>query len=444
MTVSVLKKIRLLPLALGAALLLQGGSAAAMSLTQAYQAALQNDAAYRAAVYANEGGKENRILGRSALLPVISGSYGLNKNKLTTDYGTLVRDQDYKSRSAVLQLRQPVISLDALARYKQGVAQSNYSAAQFESQEQEVILRVTGAYLDVLLREDQLALSKIERDMYAEQRKVNDLLFSKGEGTRTDSLETQSRLDLAEAMVLEAQDNLMTALDTLTGIVGEEVKQVDQLRPGFRATLADGRSYDAWKQIAMESNPELKTLRFGMDVAKQEVNRARAGHTPRLDFVGTLQKSDSDTTNTIDQKQDLRSIGIQVNIPIYSGGAVSAQTRQAAAGFGKAAEDLQAQTDKVLVELRKNYNIMVSSVARIDALIKAVDSASLLIQATEQSIKGGVRINLDLLTAQRQLFTAQRDLSQARYNYMIAMLRLRAAAGTLTGEDVRMLAAFFQ
>ncbi len=435
---------RLLPLAAALAMLLQGGNAAALSLTQAYEAALQNDPAYRAAFYASEGGKEARILGRAALLPTVTGNYNGSRNNLTTDYGARTLDQRYISRSAVLQVRQPLVSLDALARYKQGAAQSNYSASQFDSQRQEVILRVAGAYLEVLLRQDQLALAKAERDMYAEQRKVNDLLFSKGEGTRTDSLETQSRLDLAEAQVLEAQDNLTTARDTLAGVIGGEVGELDRLRPGFRAQPMDSRSFDAWKQIALENNPEIKTLTYGIEIARQEINRARAGHTPRLDLVGTYQKSASDTTNTIDQRQELRSIGFQLQVPLYAGGAVSAQTRQAVANRSKAEEDLQAQIDKVLVELRKDYNILVSSVARIDALIKASDSARLLISATEQSIKGGVRINLDLLTAQRQLYTAERDLAQARYNYMLSSLRMRAAAGTLSGDDVRLMAAHFQ
>jgi len=437
-------KVRLLPLAVGAALLLQGGSAAALNLVQAYEAALKNDPAYRSAYFANESGKENRVLGRAALLPTVTGSYSASRNNLRDEVNNRSTEQSYISRSAVLQVRQPLVSVDAYARYKLGNAQSEYAAAQFDSQGQEVILRVTGAYLDVLLRQDQLALAKAERDMYAEQRKVNDLLLSKGEGTRTDALETQSRLDLAEAQVLEAQDNLTNAKDTLAGVIGGEVGELDALRPGFRPAPAEVQSYDVWKQTALDNNPDLKTLRYGVEIARQEITRARAGHTPRLDFVGTLQKSDSDTTNTINRRQNLSSVGIQLNVPLYAGGSVNAQSRQAVANRSKAEEDLQVQTDKVLIELRKDYNILVSSVARIDALIKAVDSASLLITATEQSIKGGVRINLDLLVAQRQLHTAQRDLAQARYNYMISSLRLRSAAGTLSGDDVRLLAAHFQ
>jgi protease secretion system outer membrane protein len=137
-------------------------------------------------------------------------------------------------------------------------------------------------------------------------------------------------------------------------------------------------------------------------------------------------------------------VGIQLNVPIYSGGQVSGLTRQAVASRERAKADLDRRTNLVMVELRKAHSTLQSSAARVDALNKAVNSSTLLMRATEQSIKGGVRINLDLLNAQQQQATSQRDLAQARYSYLLATLRLRAAAGTLTGDDVRKLSAYFK
>lgn len=430
--------------AVGAALLLHGSAASALNLVQAYDAALKNDPAYRSAFYAAEAGKENRILGRSNLLPSVSASYSANKANSDIEVGRSKRPEDYISRTQVVQVRQPLFNVDAYARYKQGIAQTNYSDAQFASQAQEVILRVTGAYFEVLFALDKLALAKVERDTYVEQKNVNDLLFRKGEGTRTDMIETQARLDLAEAQLLEAQDAVTQTKDTLAGIIGAEVGELDQLRPDFRAVPGDMLGFDTWKKIALETNPDVKAATFAVEIARQEVLKARAGHAPRLDFVAAYQKSTSDTVTTIGYQTTTKSIGIQLNVPLYSGGSVNASSRQAVANRERASADLETQVDKVLLELRKDYNQMISSVPRIDALIKAVDSARLLVTATEQSIKGGVRINLDLLNAQRQLYTAQRDLAQARYGYMLASLRLRAAAGTLAPEDVRLLAAHFQ
>jgi outer membrane protein, protease secretion system len=431
-------------LAVTAAFALPMLPASALSLLQAYDAALKNDPAYRAAFYTKEAGLENRNLGRANLLPSINGSYSGSQNRTTVDTRGNVEPRDYLSRSATVQVRQPLFNLDAFARYKQGVAQTDYAEAVFDSQSQEVIIRVTTAYADVLLKEYSVALAKVERDALVEQRNSNDLLFKRGEGTRTDMLETQSRLDLAEAQLLEAEDALATSKDTLAGIIGGPVGVLDRLRGDFRTAASDLKGYENWKEQALVQNPDIKALKQAVEISRQEINKQRAGHLPRVDAIGTYGKTGSDSITTINQDQTIRSIGFQMSIPIFSGGAASAATRQAVANNEKAKADLQAQTDKVLVELRKNYNGMVSGAARIDALVKAVDSAKLLVTATEQSIKGGVRVNLDLLNAQRQLFTAQRDLAQARFMYMLSNLRLRASAGTLSEEDVRLTAAYFQ
>lgn len=418
--------------------------AGAINLTQAYEAALKNDPQYQAAFQTGQAGKENRILGRSTLLPTVNGAFSGSKNRTTVEYGAITEPRDYISRSATVQVRQPLFNLDAFARYKQGIAQSNYAEAIFDSQSQEVILRVSSAYFDVLLKEAQAALAKVERDALLEQRNQNNVLFKKGEGTRTDVLETQSRLDLAEAQLLEAQDAVASARDTLAAIVGAPVDALDKLRGDFRVTAGGVKPYEDWKDTAVARNPDIRAAAQAVEIGKQEVLKQKAGHLPRVDAIGTYGKLASDSLSTVNQDQTVRSIGFQVNVPIFAGGAVNASTRQAVANREKAKADLQTQTDKVLVELRRNYNATVSSVARIEALEKAVDSARLLVTATEQSIKGGVRINLDLLNAQRQLYTAQRDLTQARLNYLLSSLRLRAGSGTLSVDDVRMTAAYFE
>ena len=437
---------RLLPLALAAAGLLHGASASALTLMQAYEAALQNDPTYRAAYQVAQAGKENRILARSNLLPSLSAAYSINQNRSTVEEYHIRLPEDYLSRSATIQVRQPVFSLDALARFKQGKAQADYAEAQFDSASQDVLMRMLSSYFEVLFKYDQVAFAKAERDMYAEQRKVNDLLLKRGEGTATDALETQSRLDLAEASVIEAEDALSSARDTLQSIVGHDVDVtvLDQLRPGMRVTADELLSFEAWRDKAMELNPDIRTQRKNIEIARQEINKQRAGHAPRVDFVGTYGKTLSDSLSTVNQETTVRSIGFSVNIPIFNGGAVSATTRQAVANKSKAEADLDGQIDKVVIDLRKYYKQMVSSKPKIDALIKAVDSAQLLITATQKSIQGGVRINLDLLTAQRQLSAAQRDLAQARYGYILALLHVRADAGVLGMDDVRLLAAYFE
>lgn len=436
-----------LVLAVCASISLLSGSAAAASLSvmDAYRAALANDPVYRGAIYANASGQENRNLGRSNILPSLSASYSNSKAHSEIVYnGKQQPNQDYISRSANVQLRQPLFSLDAWARYKQGGLQADYSSAVFLSEQQQVIMRVVSAYIELLYKEDQLALAQWERDAYVERMKVNDRLFVRGEGTRTDMLETRARLDVAEAALLDAKDNLAMTRASLEAVVGAPVESLDHLLPDFKGAVSDPMSFEAWKQVAMERNPELKAKLLAVEINQQEINKARSGHLPRMDFVANYGKSTSDSINTINQDSTTRSVGIQLNIPLYSGGSVNASSRQAVANKEKALADLQAEKDKQLLEVRRNYDSLNSSVTRIEALMKAVDSGILLVKATEQSIKGGVRINLELLDAQRQLSATQRDLAQARYTYIIAYLKLRAAAGTLSENDVREVAAFFR
>ncbi|HAK93270.1 TolC family outer membrane protein [Massilia timonae] len=425
------------------------GSAGAVTLEEAYQAALKNDPTFRMRSFERESGKENAILGRAQLLPQVSASHSVNRN--ITDLlqpnqlgiPTLSHPR-YLSRSSVVQLRQPLFNMDAVQRYRQGKVQSDQAEQAYEAGVDEVSVRVVSAYMDALFAEDQLALARVQRDMYAEQQKVNDFLFQKGEGTKTDSLETQARLDLAEAQLVEAQDHVVAVRNTLAGVIGMDPGTLDQLGPNFRPVTLDVAGFEEWRKLALERNNTLAATRLGVENARLDINRNRAGHLPRVDFVAAYSKNDSETLNLRGTESTNRALGIQVNIPIYSGGAINAQTRQAAATYGRAQAELDARTNETLLELRRAHDLVMSSGRKIDALVKAVDSSKELMKATEQSIKGGVRINLDLLTAQQTLFTSQRDLAQARYSYLVGLMRLRAASGTLAPDAIREIGAFFR
>ncbi|MFC5551300.1 TolC family outer membrane protein [Massilia aerilata] len=431
------------------------GHAGAVTLQQAYEAALKNDPQYRMSFYEKESAKENRVIGRSYLLPSVSASYSGSRNvaDLETFQNVVVAGfpgvqrtvshPHYLSRSGAVQLRQPILNLDGIVRYRQGKVQAQQGEAAFAAAGDEVAVRVANAYMDTLFAEDQLRLSQVSRDMFKEQMYVNNRLFEKGEGTKTDMLETQARLDIAEAQVTEAQDNVVAARETLAGIIGMDPGNLDKLVDSFNPVAIQPGSFEAWEKTAREHNNELATVRLAVENARLDIQRTKAGHFPRADLIATYSKDDSASINTYQQNSLNRAIGVQVSLPIYQGGAISATTRQAAAGYERAQADLDARTNKVMVELRKAHSIVLSSVHKIEALEKAVASGKELMKATEQSIKGGVRINLDLLNAQQQLYTSQRDLAQARYSYLIGMLRLRAAAGTLDASSVREVAAYF-
>lgn len=440
----------------------------ALSLLQAYEAALANDPAYLAAIQENLAGQQYKVLGRAGLLPNISANYSKNKNRAEiatikhlepvgvtsvepavepdsakTQASVSPEDRKYSSLSTSIQLRQSLFNLEAWARYQQGISQTLASDAQFVARSQDLILRLASFYSTAKYNEDQLAQAVSQRDAYAEQKRANERMLQSGEGTKTEVLEAQAKFDLAEAQVLEAQDDLAHARNSLASMVGQDVTELDSLTPNFVAKPVIPNTFEAWKAIALERNAEIAIQKFLVESANHEIKKSWAGHAPKLDFVASVSKSNSDTVSTFEQNTYVRSVGVQLSVPIYSGGSVSAATAQSNANYAKAQADLDTKTKQVLLELRKHHSLTISGVLRIAAAEKSLSSALLLVDATQKSIMGGVRTNLDALNAKHQVYEAKRDLELARYNFLLSTLRLRFYAGTLGADDLKEIATYF-
>ena len=422
-------------------------TANAIGLIEAYEAAVANDSVYRSATHENEAGQQYKVIGRANLLPNISANYGYNRNNqditAQSNNNTISEKRNYTSENGSVQLRQPIFNLESWARYRQGNAQTNLSDKQLEVSKQALITRFFGLFASANYAEDVLALEKAARDGFKLQEDANKLMAVRGEGTKIALIESQAKLSLSEAQVIEAEDNLTDSRNALATMLGKDVTALDMLTDGFNVQPMQPASLEEWKEIALAHNPEMAVQREAVEVASQEVKRNRAGHAPRLDAIASISKSDSDTTSTFKQNIDTKSIGLQLNIPIYAGGAISALTAQAQANHLKAQDDLQTKTNEVLLDLRKQYSTLQSSTLKIDALKQSVASAELLVTATKKSLIGGVRTNLDVLEARKQLFETKRDLSQARYNYLVAYINLRKAAGTLTVADLEKISPYF-
>ena len=422
-------------------------TANAIGLMEAYEAAVANDSVYRSATHENEAGQQYKVIGRANLLPNISANYGYNRNNqditAQSNNNTISEKRNYTSENGSVQLRQPIFNLESWARYRQGNAQTNLSDKQLEVSKQALITRFFGLFASANYAEDVLALEKATRDGFKLQVDANKLMAVRGEGTKIALIESQAKLSLSEAQVIEAEDNLTDSRNALATMLGKDVVALDMLTDGFNVQPMQPASLEEWKEIALAHNPEMAVQREAVEVASQEVKRNRAGHAPRLDAIASISKSDSDTTSTFKQNIDTKSIGLQLNIPIYAGGAISALTAQAQANHLKAQDDLQTKTNEVLLDLRKQYSTLQSSTLKIDALKQSVASAELLVTATKKSLIGGVRTNLDVLEARKQLFETKRDLSLARYNYLVAYISLRKAAGTLTVADLEKISPYF-
>lgn len=419
-----------------------------MSLLDAYEAALNHDPTFRSAIHENDAGQQAEKLGLASLLPNLSMTHVQSKNTgyQNPDPRTGAHEfvpLNFESQVTTLSLRQPLINLEAVASYRQGKAQSDSSRAKFTGRSQQLVVRLVEAYVEALLAQDHVKIAETQLQSLDELKRVNERMLEKGEGTTTDVLETQSKHAIAQAQLIEAQDNLAVAQLKLETLTGKEATRLDRLSDLFNYRAIQLQDYDSWYALAMERNAEIATQRHMVTSGKEEIRKTQAGHVPRIDLVASLSRNQSGSPIIAGREFQLAAAGIEVNIPLYSGGRVNALTAQAKANHARAEADLDAMTDKVLVELRKQYNLLQSGIKKIDSLQLAVKSAELLVGATEKSIRGGIRINLNLLDAQQQLQKAKKELAEARYNHLLAYLRLQFAAGTLVLEDLRSVASYF-
>lgn len=427
-------------------LMLCAGPVQALGLLDAYDLAVRNDPTFQAAIEERAAGEENRALGRSALLPTLSWNYNNSRNESEVTQASTRTDRDYRSYAATLTLQQPLLDYEAYARFRQGAAQALFSDERFRSKSQYLAVRVLSAYSQALLAQERIELSRAQKRAFAERLQLNQRLLKGGEGTRTDVLETQARLSMAVAEEIEAQDNQDAALRELEAMLGEPL-QVEQLAPleaHFAIQSLEPRRFESWRELALANNPELASQHHALTSAEYEVERKRAGHLPKLSLYASSRQTSSDSESTYNQKYDTNSVGIQLTVPLFAGGSVSASTRQAARQLSQAQYELDAQTASTLVDLRKQFNLNSSAAAKVRAYEMAVESAGALVQATQKSVSGGERVNLDVLDAEQQLFSAKRDLAEARYAYLLARVQLRYYAGVLNEGDLRQVAGYFR
>ncbi|MDH5553292.1 MAG: TolC family outer membrane protein, partial [Nitrosomonas sp.] len=383
----------------------------------------------------------------AGLLPNLSITHNQSKSTGTQQFSGVNAANsgalNFNSEVSTLALRQPIINMEAVASYRQGISQAKTSDARFTGHSQLLMLRLVEAYIETLQAQDNLKLIEAQRDTFEERKRINEQMLKRGEGTTTDVLETQSKYALALAQVIEATDELEVSRMKLAAIVGRDTKQLSRLSNNFRTQALHILPYDSWQTLALDHNAELLTQRYNVVSGREEIKKSHSGHAPRVDLVASLSRNKAASFITADRDVRLATIGVEVNIPLYAGGRVNAITSQARANLARTEAELDAMIDKILVELRKQYKLVSSSARRIESLEFAVESAELLVHATQKSIQGGIRINLDLLDAQQQLFSVQGDLSQARYSYLLAYLRLKQAAGTLALEDLQNISAYF-
>lgn len=415
-------------------------TALALDLGGAYEAALTQDSSIRAARAAAESGRERLPQARAQWLPTASLSVSRNKNKLdstTTDsLGVEQEDQsDYFSRNQTLTLRQTLFNQTKRADFAQAGFQVADAEALLEREVQNLALRVGEAYFGVLFAQDQQALLMSQETLVRMQLDAARQSFFAGAGTRTDIDEVQAKLDLNTAYLLEAQQNLNYSRQQLSVLINQPVQKLAALNESrFDEMQASTNTLVQWSELANANSPEIKALAARVESARLQIDKSEAAHLPALDMVVQWSVSDSENVTRLNSRYDTRSVGLQLSLPLYSGGYMASATRQALADHTRAVEVLEATRRDLGLRIHKEFQGVTEGFLRIKAFQQAVRSATQVVNSNRKSAQAGVRTQIDVLQAESLKMQALRDLAQARYGYLLAKLRLAVLAG-VAGRD---------
>ena len=439
---SAVQRLPFKPLLLSSLLLSFSSIVPAMDLLQAYQAAQQQDATILASRAAAQAGRERLPQARSQLLPNVAMSVGRNQNNLVnTTPNSLGQEQtsetQYPSLNRTLTVRQPLFRTYLLAQYQQAQAQVQDAEATLAQDEQNLAVRVGGAYFEAMLTHEQLALVLAQRTAYTTQLDAARKALAAGSGTRTDVDDAQARLDMNVALEIEARQNVSYTLRQLEMLVNQPVDKLATLDVA-KLELLDPQPnvLQDWIARAETSSPQLQSLRAQAEASRQEVKKAGSGHYPTLDAVAQWSRSESENILNVASRYTNASVGLQLNVPIFSGGYVNSSVRQALAGQEHAEQALEAGRRDLWVRVYKEFRGVTENIPKVRALELALRSADQLVLSSRKSFQAGSRTVMDVLNAEQQRMVVLRDLAQARYMYLISKIRLLALVGAADDEAV--------
>jgi outer membrane protein len=427
----------------GAALLC--GSAAhvahAEDLLAVYKLARDNDPTYASARYALDAVREKIPQARANLLPVAAVTANDGNTRADTAFSDLPPvDRNMKSWGWTLQLTQPLLRPENVYAYKESGYLLEQAEAQFAQAQQDLLLRTAQAYFAVNVAQDAIGAADSQVAALEEQLAQVSRGVKLGTHSQTDIDDTKSRLGSAKSQRVAAQNDLESAYADLEKIVGTRIEHLAGLQSDFappRPVPADLRS---WMEQARGANPAVVGQRAALEAARQDIKKNRAGHLPTLDLVanvGSNYSSHSLTTpDDFSTRASQHEVGLQLTLPLYSGGAVNSKIREATATMQKTQADLEAASRQAATDAQQAYAGVMNGLAQVDALNTAVDSGQSAVKGNRVGYKLGIRINVDVLNAQQQLFSAQRDLSKARYETLFQGLKLKAATGALGEQDL--------
>ena len=430
-----------LAIAACAVVLCTGGAASGEDLLQVYREAQKSDPTIAAARSQWEATQERVPQARSALLPQLAAQGQANINNYDATIDSRPKNSfsaNFSQGNLTFSASQPLYRpqyVVALDQAKEQVSQSDYT---FAISQQDLIIRTSVAYFDVLLAEFNIELAEQQKKAVAEQLAQAKRNFEVGTATITDTNEAQAKYDSIVATEIQARNDLDRRRTALMAIIGRLPKSLKRIGRGFDAALPEPNNPDYWVDRALKENLSVRFSQSNYEIASLEVDRARAGHYPTLDLVASAGAQASTGSTASDFSSNSRSalLGVVLNVPIYTGGFVNSRVRETISLQDKSRADLEVAKRAAVTNAQDGFSGVNSASAAVKAFEQAVASAEVALQSNILGQEVGIRTNLDVLNVQQNVFSTRRDLANAYFQYLIAVLRLKASVGSLTEQDV--------
>ncbi len=427
-------------LLLAAALVLPQ-AALASDLLGVYHQALESDPQLRAAEAAHRAAMEIRPQSRSALLPQVNLS--AERNTIDSDI-TGLGNRNYDTNGYTLSLVQSIYHHDTYVQLRQADAGIAQADAELRAAGHGLILRVAEAYFNLLAAEDNLEFAEAEKRAISQQLRQTKQRFEVGLSAITDVHEAQASHDLAVAQEIAAQNQLEIAREVLRELTGNEPDGTAPLSGEMALVGPEPADIDQWVETALQQNLGLLATEASVNAAREEVKRRQSGHYPSLDLVASRRYSDTRDAPSFGNESTTNTIGLQLNVPLYSGGRTSATVREAGHRLTQALEGLDQQRRATVRQTRSAYLGVIAGISRVKALKQSLSSTQTALEATQAGFEVGTRTVVDVLNSQRLVYLARRDYARARYDYLLATLSLKQAAGTLDVADLESINRWFQ
>jgi outer membrane protein len=425
-------------------LLITGLNLNADNLLDIYNEALINDPTYKAAEFSYLADKEIVVQGRSALLPSLTLSGSTNWNEY---YQNKELQQEYNSFSTSARLSQPLFRLDTWFNYKQSKSLTNAAEADFAFEQQNLLVRTAELYFGVLRAIDNLNAGVSEEKAIKKQLDQAKQRFEVGLSAITGVQEAQLAYDLSKASRINLEGRLYSSREALNALIGREIFSLDELGNSLLIESPNPTSKEEWVKLALSNNYQLKAALLRKDAARNNAKSSASNHLPKIDIVGTKSESETNQFNyeginingqgiPVPELTGRRNFAIQFSVPIFQGGAVNSQRKQAYSQYERVNENTLFTQRRIIQEVRSEFSNVITLVANVTAQKQAVLSATSALEATQVGYKVGTRNVVDLLQAEKNLYSAEKNLANAKYDYILANLRLALASGTITPGDL--------